>query len=884
MEAGLPKDHSPSPPQNPNPNHKERQPTTDQSVSNGEHGRPQQHSPQQQHAFPPPQHPPNSQQFSGLGVGQQQHHGPAGQSLQSSPPRPYTVPGSPAQRPLGVEIRAPGPTSGAPSRPPPPPPAIQRQQQHQQQAELPRQPLLPEVKEFKEPDEPLSDMDDTTFEEDDIEGGGKPPAPLKGSAVQPTADRPPPRASVAGGPPAGPPRGPARKLSSSAGSGPARIIPPSNDPTSPPASAFPTATQPRSRVRPPPGNKEFTPYRPPERPSQAPVMYSQTGQPTISQPLSQDSNSLKGQSPAATSMVPQGAEATSSSIRPREGGLQKRVFAGENNASKPVGGTGPKATPPSPKLHGQKGPAILSTSGQRSSSSTVKTLKTWAIRGGLIYLGYTAVFNCGPEATGARGFYCKATNGLGGLVKPLVAPHYNAYLGPHVDRYVKPAAKQSHRIYLKVADPVVQGALSAAGTVYKSTAKKHVDSAKDQMVSILPYPFKSKSGAAKGADQVPKAQDESRQEDHLNVGRVSRQPVHVEEPVKPAEPAEKAQQIADNIESAVDTAKETVAKNPEEVVHTVQEVIAGVKETVVEHATTVVEAAHLQEEKAEAPSVEVKEQSPLQKPETEQQPADLTGEGNERAHETEQNSNSPEGTDRDHMESKHLEDNIVDKVAAFKDSMKNVHGETHEGANDDRQDSVKADETKVEELPHVDAAHEPSPEIATSIVPESEPISTSHQKSVPPHSKPQELPIELHSTETAESTPEFLDQPTAPSSEVAAEVTPHPVVSSSEDVLLKGGADNVELATPIEEEHREHIPIATDEPNGQAPKHVQQAAEDVRIENEQVEETHGHEREHHKQEEPVPEEEAEHNVTLEQQAAPVLEVEHDSTSKAHDEL
>lgn len=111
----------------------------------------------------------------------------------------------------------------------------------------------------------------------------------------------------------------------------------------------------------------------------------------------------------------------------------------------------------------------------------MKTLKKWAIRGGVIYLGYTALFNCGPDASGVRGFYCKATNSIGSLAKPYVAPHYNTYLGPHVDRYVKPVTRQGHRIYFKVADPVVQSAISAAGTLYKSTAKKHVDSAKEQV-------------------------------------------------------------------------------------------------------------------------------------------------------------------------------------------------------------------------------------------------------------------------------------------------------------------------------------------------------------------------------------------------------------------
>jgi len=111
----------------------------------------------------------------------------------------------------------------------------------------------------------------------------------------------------------------------------------------------------------------------------------------------------------------------------------------------------------------------------------MKSLKTWAIRGGLIYLGYTAIYSCPPETTGVKGLYCKTTNGIGGLVKPYVAPHYNAHVGPHVDKYIAPVVRQGHRVYVKVAEPIVHGVISVAGTVYKSTAKKHVDSAKDQV-------------------------------------------------------------------------------------------------------------------------------------------------------------------------------------------------------------------------------------------------------------------------------------------------------------------------------------------------------------------------------------------------------------------
>lgn len=299
-------------PQNINPT--QRPPQRPPSVQ-GHPQRPQQLSSPQGPPIDLAKDQPN-QQFSGPGVGHQQPHSLPGQV---APQRPYVVPGSPGQRPLsGVEVKTPSPAPGAPIRPPAPPA---------------QQPVHHEPTQLKEPDEPLSDMDDNGFDDDDVEGGGiKPPAPT-------AADKPPPpQASAAGGPPAGPPRGPPRRQSASTGTGPARITPPSNNPSSPPPSAFPSAG-PRPRVRPPPGNKEFIPYRPPERPSQAPMMYSQTGQP-ITQPSFQQPDKPSTEESEATSIVSQGVNATSSGIRPRDGGLQKRVVASDNSASKPPGVSG----------------------------------------------------------------------------------------------------------------------------------------------------------------------------------------------------------------------------------------------------------------------------------------------------------------------------------------------------------------------------------------------------------------------------------------------------------------------------------------------------------------------------------------------------------------
>lgn len=292
-----------------------------QEVSlNGDHGR------LQQHAISPNQRLGHSPQNA-------DHGAPNGQGHSGQPQHPQqrsSVPPSPGQRPLGATIPGvkPGPPLQNHVRPPSHQPA-------------------PEVITLAEPDAPLSDSNDEGFDDDDIEGGAPKMPSGPSQAVQST---PPPSESTgeksgppppqrAGGPPLGPPRGPpknentTRKLSSASGTGPVQILAPSNNPSSPPASAFPPIGQPRPRVRPPPGNKQHTPYRPPERPSQAPVMYSQSGQPAFSQPFPQEASG-SDKSAAQTPLLSQGLESASSSVRPREGELHKRAVANDNNTQK----------------------------------------------------------------------------------------------------------------------------------------------------------------------------------------------------------------------------------------------------------------------------------------------------------------------------------------------------------------------------------------------------------------------------------------------------------------------------------------------------------------------------------------------------------------------
>ncbi|KAI1297745.1 hypothetical protein EDD11_006984 [Mortierella claussenii] len=905
-EAALAKDHSPSPPGR----------NVDVRTSNGDHGRPERQSPQQQPTFLPNQRPANPQQLSGPALGQhQQHSSPVGQT---SPSRPYVVPGSPRQRPLeGAEIKAPGQITGTPSHQPPqaqqPP---QKTQQHASQlpqqhaSQLPQQHASqPEAStQLAELDAPLSDVEGDAFDEDDIKGGsvGAPkPHPAEfavdGHAPQPTAAAggpsagPPPT-----GPPTGPPRGPPKNITVGR-PGPARVISPLNNPSSPPESAFP---QPRSRIRPPP-NKEFTPYRPPERPSQAPIMYSQSGQPTFSQPFPQQDEKLsaglvadKSSGPATTSTVPQGADATSSSIRPREGGLQKRVFASDNKTTKPEAVPGANLiSPPSPKLHGRKGPAILNVSGQRSSfssSSAVKMLKTWAIRGGLTYLGYTAIFNCPSDSTGVKGLYCKATNGVGGLAKPYVAPHYNAYVGPHVDRFVKPVARGGHHIYLKVANPVVQGALSAAGSVYRITAKKHVDSAKDQVISILPYPFKKPgmTGAAsdKDSDKIP---DEKQQQ----------KDTHDKE-----QPAEKMQHIVESIENTVEAVKESVAEKLEEMVNSVQEEIAEVKNTVREQAAPIKEVVQQKEQEVENKVEEavrqveeqMKEQEQLaQEQEQEQEHEKEENEDEQKPHANghrpssddenkvvesngheeghgqleKKSENSDDSDEHQHEdEKKVLDSSFMDKTAASKDSLKNVQddGEQNGTGNYDQEQHGVSEEHK-ETVPTEDEQErQPSPEPAAAVEPNPTPeptvINEEQQADAVAQEPPMTTPVEdavessadVPETETAEARPGFEDPETALFD--GAEAAPDVTETSPKGFDEHKKPAEVEASAPVEEKDQNQLPVETE---------IQDHTEQIK-------------------EEPMREHQHEGEVDAEQgqQAALAsLDATHDdNATKAHDEL
>ncbi|KAF9200496.1 hypothetical protein BGZ49_009287 [Haplosporangium sp. Z 27] len=844
---------------------RERQIPTDIKTLNGEHARPERHSPQQQHVASPNQRMPNAQQSPGTSAGHQQYHSQPGPTLQSPPPRPYAVPGSPSQKPLGTtEVKVPGPTAGAPLRP---------QQQYNHVSQPPQQFAELESIELKEPDAPLSDMDDDAVDGDDIEGGSS-NVPHSASTTQANTDRSAPvQASSVGGPPAGPPRGPPRKLSGAAGTGPVRIIPPSNNPSSPPPNAFPSTTPPRTRVRPPPGNKVITPYRPPERPSQAPVMYSQSGQPTLSQPFPQTSekSSADQLSATTTSMVPQGADSVSSSIRPKDGGLQKRVFAGsENNTSKSEPAQSPSAmAPPSSRLHDQKGPAILSASGRKTSPSALSSIKKWTIRGGLLYLGYTAVFSCSHNPTGVKGYYCKATNGLGGLAKPFVAPHYNKHLGPHVDRYVKPVIRQGHRVYVKVADPVVQGAVSVAGSVYESTAKKHVDSAKDQVISILP--FKSKLGASKDKDQAPGAQ---RHEDQIVQPEVSEESSQSANTPKPQK-TENAQHIVGNEEGTDDSTKETKTEEVADDKKSAVEPEIPVAEAAPEHEIPVVEANQQQEE--EDSVVESSEEKAEDNHVDEQSTEHNIPENNDH-HEPAQDADAHQGTE--HVKSE-----------------ENVH--------------FKRYDTGSEEPVESSSAHEPSPVPEAFVEPVLEPTltaadeepstSTEEQEYITQVEQPHESATTPLEVETAESTPEFADRPTGvhneekvtghptevpdeekvadrptevPSEEKSAEPTgdvaeksSQPVETSAEDATKDDSSDTIKS---VEEEH--------DEGHQQAPEDIHVDVQDQRDEEKEDE---GNGQSHHSQGQ---DQEEEGDLTSGQQAAPVSETEHEGHPKSHDEL
>ncbi|KAG0236484.1 hypothetical protein BGW42_003390 [Actinomortierella wolfii] len=417
--------------------------------------------------------------------------GPGGpQHPMQRPPPPHTAqfmrpPGSPTQQPLsGTAVRFPNESEA---------PGASKSPMQLSSGPVPRSPQ-------QTPRSLPSEKENAGEEEDDLEGGASEP-----KAASPAALPPPPMRAPGAGPPQGPLRGlnkvdPNKQLPAPMGT----KEPPTSPPMGGPGGSGPNMTM-RSRVRPPPGQQQHTPYRPPQRPTQTtPMMYSASGEaaqpPTIptSPKAGEDSGSKDGL--VSSSTIPAGAESRTTGMRPRAGSIQKRPVAMASSMAENKNMPPPKGeviSPPSPKLHGRKGPAMLSTSA-RQGGSTAKTLKKWIIRGGLAYLTYTTLFNCPPESTGAKGIYCKTVHTVGGLVKPYVEPHYTKYAGPHVDTYIKPVVRQGQSLYVNYAHPVVQGTIKVGGKIYDSTAKKHVDHAKDQIFSNLPYPLGGrKSGSAK---------------------------------------------------------------------------------------------------------------------------------------------------------------------------------------------------------------------------------------------------------------------------------------------------------------------------------------------------------------------------------------------------
>ncbi|KAG0266270.1 hypothetical protein DFQ27_009897 [Actinomortierella ambigua] len=528
------------------------------------------HTPMQPH---PPQFRPGPPGPPGGGAAPPRPH----HQHPQRPPPPHNAPlmrppGSPTQRPLGgTSMHFPGTAAaaeahGETTRTPPPAPAQQQQQQQHQASnhsspharsspqQQTSQALLSENREG-----PATTTTTTATaeeqqqqEEEDLEGG---------SSNEPTTLPPPPMPLRAPGPPGGaggPPPGPLRglnKLDPSKQPLPAPMG--AKEPPPPPMGGAGGPPPPmgggmRPRVRPPPGGQQqhqpqqqHAPYRPPQRPTQTtPTMYSASGQ------------AAAVDSKAAALAIPSGSEATTTGMRPRAGSLQKRPTALAATAASGAAADGdaknmpvPKGeviSPPSPKLHGRKGPAMLSTSARNGKGSLGKTLKKWVVRGGLAYLAYTAMFNCPRESTttatsmtsgGVKGMYCKTVHTVGGLVQPYVEPVYRKHAGPHVDKYVKPVARKGQSLYVNYAYPVVQGAAKVGGKVYESTAKKHVDHAKDKIYSILPYPLGSRKS------------DTSSEDAHKgHRAGASRQPVEVKEV---------DDVIVDDVDPAIDSAKVT---------------------------------------------------------------------------------------------------------------------------------------------------------------------------------------------------------------------------------------------------------------------------------------------------------------------------------------
>ncbi|KAG0228659.1 hypothetical protein BGX31_006489 [Mortierella sp. GBA43] len=545
-------------------------------------------------------------------------------------------------------------------------------------------------------------------------------------------------------------------------------------------------------------------------------MYSQSGQPVVPQPFFQRGDKSTEET-TATSIMPQGANAASTSLRPRDGGLQKRVVATDHNAPKNT------PVPPSPKLHGQKGPPILNANGPKSSSSVMKTFRRWVIRGGVIYLGYTAVFNCGPDASGIRGYYCKGTNTVGNLAKPYIAPHYNNYLGPHVDRYVKPVTRQSHRIYLKVADPVVQSAMSAAGNLYDSTAKKHVDSAKEQVFSILPYPFKSKKPVLEDSEQSSDGQHDELGSETPEVEKISRQPVHAHES------EETFEKILENFKRAAEDLKDDSAQNDEKVADATQEDNADVKES-----ASSVEVTEDQTKEASDPLPEPHAQEEHEASNVGDAAPEGTAEG-ESAHETKQDEQNvdPDHDTQDEFRERDSEDGSkVDNDSEEKNNLADESAPKH-GALE----SESSEET-------VEASREQDPTT------QPEEANEPQTESSPP---------------TEGATPEFSDTPTGvPEESEQSSIPTEPTSESVEQAISE------DTPAPTEEELRNELPVATDS------SHAEERPADVSVDTETKDDniTTGHE-DRQEQEEFLSDDVQEGDTTPEQQAA---------SDPEHDEL
>lgn len=419
------------------------------------------------------------------------------------------------------------------------------------------------------------------------------------------------------------------------------------------------------------------------------------------------------------------------------------------------------------------------------------------------------MFNCAPESTGVRGLYCKATNGVGGLVKPFVAPHYNAHVGPHVDRYVKPVARQGHKIYIKVADPIVQGAFSAAGAVYKSTAKKHVDSAKDQVlgssvtfknlffslvlengagaliipfdynlqvISILPFPFKSKGSSDE--TEEPKAEHPSSFE------KVSRQPVHADEPHGSVDQDQNQEKphVSETLEQTVEEVKETSEQ--------VEEKVAEAKEVVLEHPKPIVETVpHVVEGAVE--HVHHEEAEPKEE---------------KRDHVVEQDSNGLGEDTHVVVDEAQKGDPVLDSVIASQDSMKKLDDDIADTKAAEEPHTETVTEKEEEEKGHWYGTPDPAPtpELQVDPVPTADEPMVVEQEVEAPEPTPEATLVPVVEETVAEPTPAFADTTTSASevpevSEPAEELLDTHV----EQPVVEAEHDNADI--PIVDTPEQHI-------------------------------------------------------------------------------